>query len=232
MPEQIVAFRERVECAEGVAAFRFTKPEGYGFLPGQYFTLGLDTREGRQSKPFTHSDAPDDPFIELTTRLTGSAFKNALVALSPGEGVAVGGPFGRPALPEGTSRAAFLVGGVGVTPARSVLRDARHRRTGLEAVVFLGNQNESCMPYAAEFEAMHRVDSGIRVVNVLVAPSADWTGERGFISADIVRRYIDPDAGWHFVVAGPPAMVDAMSRLLDELAVPKERTSLERFSGY
>ncbi len=50
------------------------------------------------------------------------------------------GPAGRLILPAGARRVTFLVGGVGVTPVRSMLRDAAHRAEPWEdAAVFYGN---------------------------------------------------------------------------------------------
>jgi len=46
-----------------------------------------------------------------------------------------------------------------------------------------------------------------------------------------VRRYVDPADGRPFYVAGPPVMVTAMERVLDELGVEGEQRRIERFSG-
>lgn len=215
-------------CGSEIASFRFTKPEGYSFESGQYMVLTLATADGPQSKPFTHSQAPDDPYLELTTRLSGSAFKNALAALRPGDAVAVRGPAGHLVLPAGTARIAFLVGGVGITPARSMLRDAAHREAvWADAVVIFGNRDEGCIPFREEIEGM--AGSGVRLVNVLEHPGPSWTGETGFVSADIVRRHCSLSDGRLFCVSGPPVMVGAMERVLDELGVEESRRMIERF---
>jgi len=213
-------------------SFVFARPEGYRFEPGQYLSLTLQTREGPQTKQFSHCDAPGDDEIRILTRLTGSAFKEALLALRPGDDAGVRGPFGRLMLPPGQERAAFLVGGVGVGPARSIVRDAEQRGTGLTALVFDGNLDETCMPFRDEFDAIERDDVRVRFVHVLERPSAAWTGERGYITADLVRRYCDPAEGWHWFVTGPPAMVAAMRAVLKDLGVPASRASFEMFAGY
>jgi ferredoxin-NADP reductase len=227
-----VAFVGSEAIVPGVASFRFEKPAGYAFEPGQYLSLTLSTREGEQTKPFTHSEAPADPHLEITTRLTGSAFKDALAALTPGEGVVIDGPRGRMVLSREDRRVAFLVGGVGITPARSIIRDAVQRSTGLQVALFYGNQDEATIPFSAELASYATANPEIRVIHVLAAPGPGWTGERGFITADIVRRHVDPLDGWHWVVAGPPAMISAMERVVADLEIPVERVSFERFAGY
>jgi len=231
-PTYRVAFIERIDRAPATASFLFGKPEGYSFAAGQHFLLALDTAEGLQRKTFTHADAPDDPFVELTTRLSGSAYKNALEALRPGDQVDLAGPSGTMVIPEGQRKVAFLVGGVGITPARSILRDAVHRDVPLDALVFYGNRDEHNVPYAGEFRDMEVSHPNIRFVHVLQSPAEDWAGERGFITAEVVRRYADPAEDRLWVVAGPPAMIDPMEVVLNDLGIPDERRRFERFTGY
>jgi ferredoxin-NADP reductase len=227
-----VAFMERLDTAPGTGTFRFAKPVGYAFEPGQFLSLTLSTREGDQTKQFTHDHSPTDPYLEITTRLTGSAFKDALMAMAPGDMVRVTGPRGRMTLPEAVRKVAFLVGGVGITPARAIVRDAVERGTGLAIALFYGNQDESSIPFRDEFDGYAAAHPEVLVVHVLADPGPGWAGERGFISADTVRRHIDPLDGWHWVVTGPPAMIAAMGIVLSDLSVPAERVSTESFAGY
>jgi ferredoxin-NADP reductase len=225
-----VAYLGRDECGSDIVTLRFERPDGYAFRPGQWFTLRLDTDEGPLTRTFSHSSAPSDPVIDFTTRATGSSFKRALMALEPGQRVHVNGPGGRLSVGEDVQRVAFLVGGVGVTPVHSVLRDAHARgRRFNDALLLYGNRDESCVPFLGEFEAMG--DIGVRVVVVFEEPPEGWTGESGFITAETVRRHVDPADGRPFVVTGPPAMVAAMELVLDELEIPGERRRIERFSA-
>jgi len=227
-----VRFHAKMPCAPATATFLFGKPAGYSFTPGQYFSLTIATREGEQTKHFSHCDSPGDPHIELTTRLTGSAFKDALLALRTGDEVRIAGPRGRLTLPEGVTRVGFLVGGVGITPARSIIRDAVDRGTGLDVLCFYGNLDQSCIPFKTEFDAFEQSHPGIRFVHVLQTPLPGWEGERGFISAEVVRRHCDPLDGRYWISAGPPAMAEAMKAVFGQLGVPAEDYAMELFSGY
>lgn len=226
-----IEFRMKAAC-EGVTGFRFDKPPGYKFEAGQYFRLTLQTPEGERTESFSHASAPADPFIELATRMTGSPFKNILGELVRGDAVTIAGPYGDLTLPPGVEKACFLAGGVGITPARSIIRDAEQRRTGLRMRLFYGNHDQSCIPYSGEFAEYARKDRRFTVVPVLEDPLPGWAGERGLITADLVRRHMKELDGWHFFVAGPPAMVRAMEGVVAELKVPKERISAEDFTGY
>lgn len=218
--------------APGTGTFRLSRPDGFAFLAGQFVSVTLDTREGEQTKHFSIDSAPADPFVEITTRLTGSAFKDALVALRPGDRVRIAGPRGRLAVPENAAGVVFLAGGVGITPVRSIMRDQVQRGTGLPMVLFYGNPDQDNVPFGEEFDGYAREHPEITVVHVLAAPGAGWTGETGFITADVVRRHIDPGLGWRWIVTGPPAMIDAMRPVLADLDVPGDDVSLESFAGY
>lgn len=217
-------------CGEDVITLRLSRPEGYSFRPGQWFRLTLQTTQGELAETFSHCSAPGDPDLELTTRLSHSAFKQALALLEPGARVSIAGPGGRLSLPSDASRICFLVGGVGITPVRSMLRDAAATgRRFDDALLIYGNRDESCMPFSEELDALGSI--GVRVVRCLERPREGWTGERGFITAEMVRRHMDPTDGRPFLVAGPPVMVTAIEGVLDQLAVPAERRIVEKFGS-
>jgi len=225
-----VAFVQREACGSDIVTVRFEKPEGYSFVAGQWMTLRLETEDGPVTKTFTHCSAPSDPYLEITTRLSDSPYKHALAALTPGDVVHVNGPGGRLTLGPADTRLAFLAGGVGITPVRSTLRQAKvDGRSFVDVLLLYGNRDETCVPFLEEFEEM--ADMGVRTIVVYEQPPRLWTGERGFITAETVRRHVDPDDGRPFVVTGPPVMVEVMERVLDELEIPAERRRIERFSA-
>lgn len=221
----------RTECT-GTGLFSFTRPDGYGFTPGQFMRITLKTREGEQTKSFSHCDAPEDESSLVLTRLTGSAFKDALLALKPGDDVRVSGPHGELTVPAGKTKVGFLVGGVGVTPAASIVRDSVLRRSGLDCLVLYGNTDQSCIPLHARFAEYEAGGAPVRVVDVLSTPLPGWEGESGHITAEILKRHCDPADPRHWFASGPPGFVTAMRGVLDECGIPEDRVSFELFAGY
>jgi len=217
-------------CGSDVISARFTRPPGWGFTAGQWIVLTLPGGNPKPlSKTFTVCSAPSDDYLEITTRVSNSEYKRRLAALIVGERVTVSGPGGRLALPVGARRLAFLVGGVGITPVRSMLRQACSQGSTFDdAVVFYGNRDDSCVPFEAELEAM--AGCGVRVVPCFEHPRQGWVGERGFVTAEMVRRHLPAGVDDRpFIVAGPPQMVEAMVAVLDALGVSQERRLIERF---
>ena len=184
-------------CGAEIISVRFARPEGFDFKPGQWMILELAGNGPRLAETFTICSAPSDDYLEITTRLSGSDYKNALLRLRPGDHAAVSGPGGRLALPAGATGVTFLVGGVGITPVRSMLRDARVQgRRFDDALLLYGNRDDSCVPFRAEFEEM--ADRGVRTVLCFERPPAGWHGDSGFITAEVVGRYL------HARTAGTP----------------------------
>lgn len=216
-----------LRCGDDVVLGVLARPDGYEYRAGQWFRLTLGGDGSPETRTFSHSASPTDSAIEFGTRLSASSFKQALARLGAGDEVQISAPGGRLALPEGDPPLAFLAGGVGITPVRSLLRAAQAAGRDLsDAVLVYGNRDATCIPYRDELEAM--AGSGLAVVHVLEQPPEEWEGEAGFITAELVRRRADPE-GRTFVVSGPPVMVDAMERVLDEVGVPPQRRIVESF---
>lgn len=220
----------------GIRGFRFVRPVTYEFTAGQWFVITIPSEDGPLTKHFTHSSSPTEPFLEFTTRLTGSQFKNALEALPVGAEVQMEGPFGTFVLRDGVVRIAFLTGGIGVTPVRSILRYLADGGAGdspvPEIAVFLGNLSEDTITFKDDLESMAASLTGARVVNVLSAPSEGWDGHRGYITADIIRQELADPSSWTYYVSGPPPMVEAMRSALGAFDIPRKQMVLENFEGY
>jgi ferredoxin-NADP reductase len=220
-------------CGDGTGIFRFERPAEYRERAGQWLRLTLGTREGAVTHTLSDAAAPSEPTIDVAVRLTGSPFKDALLGLSPGATVSFQGPGGRLAIPEDARRVAFLMGGVGIAPARSLIRDRVLRNdASAELVLFYGNNDSSCVPFGDEFRDIDDRLDWFSLVEVIARPDPGWTGETGFITAELVRRHLDTAGDWRYVVAGPPAMLEPMRAVLDDLGVPAESRLFESFTGY
>jgi NAD(P)H-flavin reductase len=66
-------------------------------------------------------------------------------------------------------------------------------------------------------------------------PDNDWKGEQGYINQAMVTKYLDANEldNSIFYICGPPGMLNAMKKLLQEdLVIPKESIMVEVFTGY
>ena len=66
---------------------------------------------------------------------------------------------------------------------------------------------------------------------VLEKPSAGWTGEKGYIDAEVLARHLPPPYHNHeYYICGPDVMMDAIEKALSELGVPVSKYHSERYS--
>jgi glycine betaine catabolism B len=248
---------ESVPRVADIVSFRFNRPEAYRFKAGQWFVITFPSTDPEEpwEHHFSHSDSPSDPWMEFTTHLRGSEFKNALSELPPGSPVQIEGPYGAFVMPSHVERAAFLAGGIGITCVRSILRWAAHVQaipggeTGAagrtsaaaddapplalrEIVVFFANRSEDAIPFRDELDELAQALPGLRVVHVLSGPGEGWEGYSGHIEERILAAELEEPFSWSYFVSGPPAFDEAMREMLEARGVPVEQIKLERFEGY
>lgn len=243
-----VTYSGSIERAELTRSFRFGKPADFAYVAGQYAVFTLPGEPSARSAPaapaapneerrhhFTLSSSPTEPFVEFTTRMTGSPYKRALEAMAQGTRVRLGPVRGRFTLEAADgAKVAFITGGIGVTPARSMIRWAADTGTEVDIVLLLGNRDLAAAAFAEELDELDGlVGDRLTVVHCLEQPGPGWAGPVGRIGADLVRARTPDHRERTFYVCGPPAMVTAMRRMLvDEVGVADERVVLENFSGY
>ncbi len=227
----------KVPQVADVVSFRFERPEGYQFQPGQWFVVTFAGPDpvGPYEHHFSHSNAPSEPWLEFTTRLRGSEFKNALSALAIGSDVQIEGPYGTFVMSPEVERAAFLAGGIGITCVRSILQWVAHVRPPValrEMVLFFANHSEDAIPFAGELEGLAATMQGLRVVHVLSQPGDNWQGYRGHIDQAMLGAELPDAASWHYFVSGPPSFDLAMGDALLRWGIEASRIKMERFEGY
>jgi ferredoxin-NADP reductase len=228
---------EKISRSSDTGSYRFSRPPEYTFRAGQWFTITVATPEGPLDHHFSHADSPTEKAIELTTRLTGSPFKTSLDSLPIGAEVEILGPYGAFLFGYEKPKIAFLTGGIGITPVRSMLRylvdtDGAGRVAGQELTMFYGSMTEDGVIYKDEIDEFERDIPGLRVIHVITNPTPEWQGYGGFITAGIVRAELAEPKDWTYYVVGPPPMITAMDKVLEQLEIPQGQIVVESFTGY
>jgi predicted ferric reductase len=206
---------------------------GFRFSPGQF---GWLTVFGGPFKitghPFSFSSSADatDGRVEMTIRNLGD-FTSTIGTVPVGQRVYLDGPYGAFTLDRNPADMHVLIaGGVGVTPMMSILRTFADRGDRRPVILLYGSRDWDSITFREELEALApRLD--LTVVHVLSNPPEGWTGERGFINAEIFRRHLPPPYADHeYFICGPDAMMDAIETALGELRVPMAKYHSERYS--
>jgi ferredoxin-NADP reductase len=219
-----------------IKSFRFAIPGEVTFLPGQYLVLTIRINGADAVKHFSLSNSPTEKgCVEFTKRITGSEFSQALDRLQVGDWARIRLPYGSFTFAGEHGKIAFLVGGIGITPARSICKYACDMKLSSDIVLVYANRTEEDIAFHEDLIEMAAGNPRLRVVYTLDTPrdGAAWKGRTGVINGTLVREEL-PDFGERFFyLCGRPKMVDALRAMLaDELHVPGERIIWESFPGY
>lgn len=238
MPTIVLRLVEsRLEAADTMA-FRFQAEGMTKAAAGQYLMVKLDAPDDPRngSRSFTMANSPSEPHILIATRIRSSSpFKRRLAAMKPGETMEARGPMGKFTLHEGPAPALFLAGGIGVTPFRSIVKDAIDTdRTG-PVTLLISDRTPEMIPFRREMDGWAAAHPWLSIHRTVTRPQEvhePWNGRVGRIDPAWIRSCcadLDHAVGY---VAGPPAFVDDMSATLAALGFPPERVRSERFLGY
>ncbi|MBI4279815.1 MAG: FAD-dependent oxidoreductase [Armatimonadetes bacterium] len=241
MPKFTLPLAERRGVAEGTVGFFFDLAgRSFTFIPGQSVSVVLPELRYQDEKgnrrTFSIASSPADSHLLVATRMTGSAFKRTLGEVPPGTVVTVTGPMGEFTLPEDAGpRVVLIAGGIGITPFRSIIKDATERKAPHGITLFYANRTPEDAAFLDEMEGWARENPRIRFVPTMTKPHQSkrgWQGRTGYLDASMIREAVEDRDRATFYVAGPPAMVQGVLKILQEMGVGEDRTRVEEFSGY
>ncbi len=210
------------------------EPEGHRglrFQAGQYVWLTVgDSPFSLQQHPFSMTSSAEHPEqLELAIKDLGD-FTSEVQNVKPGTRAFLEGPYGALPMDPGAEAAVFVVGGIGVTPALSLLRTARDRGDRRPFVVLYGNLNRQEIAYRDALDELAE-QLELKLVHVLSDPADDWDGESGYITREVLDRQLAHLEGRdvQYFVCGPTPMMDLVEKALLARGVPRWRLLSERF---
>ena len=208
------------------------------FRPGQYFWVTLlDPPYDDEKGPRRHISVVTSPnergLLGLCTRLRKTAFKRSLAELPVGAEVDVEEPKGDFVLPHETDLPyVFIAGGIGITVFRSMLHYVAEEKLPHRVTLVYSNRDRESTAFLEELLELARGHENIGLV-LTITDDASWEGEHRRIGPELLRDHLGGDLNrFRYLLAGPPAMVEAVTAELRAAGIPDERIRPERFSGY
>ncbi|NIM45293.1 MAG: hypothetical protein GTO54_06630, partial [Nitrososphaeria archaeon] len=165
-------------------------------------------------------------------KLTGSEFSNALEALKTGDWAMIDAPYGKFTFEGEYEKIGLLSGGIGITPLRSICKYCTDMKLDTKIALLYGNLTEKDIVFRKELAEMQERNRNLKIVYTLDEPTEGWTGYKGYVDIDMVKKEIPDYLDRVFYTCGPPGMIKAMEKLLKDLNLPKEQIKREIFSGY
>jgi ferredoxin-NADP reductase len=230
----------RVEVAEGTMAFHFEKPPGFDFRPGQSADLTLlnppETDSEGNVRTFSIASAPFEDQLMFATRMRDTAFKRSLKKVPLGTAVKMDSAMGSFTLHKNSAKpAVFLAGGIGITPFSSIVRQADHDRAPHKLYLFYSNRRPEDAPFMEVLQDREKINPNFRFIPTMTEMSRSkkkWDGETGRINQEMLSKYLNDLQGPIYYIAGPPAMVSGMRKMLVECGVDEDDIRTDEFAGY
>jgi ferredoxin-NADP reductase len=240
MTTHTVKLRQRREVAEGTMAFHIEKPVGFQFKAGQFMNVTLiDPPEADaegNTRSFSIASAPFEEDLVFATRMRDTAFKRVFRRLELGSEIRISGPFGSFTLHTDASRpAVFLVGGIGITPFRSIILQAAKSKLAHKLYLFYSNRRPEDAAFLEDLQKAEQENPNYKFIGTMTQMQKSrvpWRGETGFIARQLLVKWIGNLSGPIYYSAGPPAMVASMRQMLTAEAISDDDVRTEEFSGY
>ncbi len=239
-----VALNEKKQLAEGTIAFIFEKPNGFHFQAGQHIRMTLlnppETDSEGTSRFFSLANAPQEKDLVIALRMRDTAFKRVLGHLPIGDKVRIEirlhSPQGSFALHDDPSQpAVFLIGGIGIVPAFSMIKDATERNLPHQMFLFYSNRRPEDALFLDELEQVAKHHPSFTLIATMTRPeqsAKSWRGETGFINHSMLKKYVDDLRSSMYYLAGLPEMASAMKTMLTASGVREENIRAEEFTGF
>jgi ferredoxin-NADP reductase len=216
-----------------VTSFRFPRPAELDYTAGQFLFISLKADGKELSKHFSFSSSPTEKtHIEFTKKLSDSDFSAALRALKKGDWARIDAPYGKFTFEGEHKRIGLLGGGIGITPFIGMCKYCTDMRLDTKVTLLYGNRTESDIAFRKELETMQTQNEHLKLVFTLNEADSEWKGATGFITADMIKKEIPDYKETVFYSCGPPAMVEIMGKLVQQLGLPETQLKREYFTGY
>jgi len=167
----------------------------------------------------------------FTVKNLGDWSGKQVPAIQPGEKVWLDGPHGVFSMDREQGMGyVFVAGGIGVTPLYSMLQTMEEREDVRPVVFFYGANTFDDMTFLDELIELSKRMPNLKPVPVITNPPKDWEGETGYITAEIMHKYLPKEyRRFKYLICGPKPLMDALEVALPELGVPPHNVLTERF---
>jgi nitric oxide dioxygenase len=227
---------ERIARTATTESFRFRPRERLSFAPGQFVQLLFDPGNGHNkelNKYISLSSSPEREYIEITKRLSESLFSRKLKGLQAGDNVLFSPPMGNCIFREGYGKIGFLIGGIGITPAISIIEYIIDKGLHTDICLAYSSRTEEEIAFKKELDQWAAINKNIKVgYAVTDCQPKDKTCVFGRINGEWIRQRMCDIAGRIIFIFGPPKMVEAMNAVAVGEGAKAENIRKENFVGY
>lgn len=234
-------FRAKLESARDLThdmrEFRFKAEEAApGFLPGQYALFYLPGLDAPRTYSMANVDDGSREWHFIVRRVAGGVGTVTLFDKVPvGATIQLDGPYGLAYLRTDSPRDIICIGGgSGLAPVMSIARGAiaEPKLANVKIHVFYGARTSKDLCGDADLRELQGYGSRLTFEAVLSMPeqSAEaWTGPTGFVHEHVQKFIGERWNDFEYYFCGPPAMAEAVQRMLMDKRVPYPQVHFDSF---
>jgi len=157
--------------------------------------------------------------------------------LKPGDKATISGPFGEFFIKDTKSEMIYIGGGAGMAPLRShVFELFKNRATDRKVSYWYGGRSLRELFYTDHFRAIEEEFPNFKYHLALSEPLPEdnWDGYTGFIHQVLYDNYLKDHPApedVEYYLCGPPMMLQACRKMLDDLGVENDNILFDDFGG-
>jgi len=229
MEQHIVKIISIDKVTHDVRRYKFEKPAGYKFLPGQATEVSINKPGMEEEKrPFTFTGLNEWDHLEFTIKSYNDhdGVTKKLGKLVPGDELIIRDVWGTINY---KGPGVFIAGGAGVTPFIAILRDLANRNLIDGNKLIFANKTRADIILENDFRKI----LAINFINILSDEKVEGY-ECGLISEKFLKEYIggiknSDGTQKMFYLCGPPPMMDAVEKQLNNLGIDNNFIVKEEF---
>ncbi len=198
------------------------------FIAGQFAWITInDTPFSLQQHPFSFASGEEDEYLKFTAKDSGD-FTSTWKSIETGTKAFLEGPFGSfTIVPD--KNLFLIMGGIGITPAMSMLRTLRQKKDKRKVILIYGNKDWQNITFREELEELKEV-LNMDLVHILLEPNDEWEGETGLIDKKFLEKYMPENKNeFIYFICGPGPLMDIAEISLRELGIDWRFIYSERF---
>ena len=229
---------EIIERTDDAKTFRFVSKDGYlpPFEAGQYINIFAEIDGVRTSRPYSLSSSPkqrayyDITVARIKTGFVSDYFLDCAKVGDTFESTAPAGEFHYNPVFHGKNLV-FLAGGSGITPFMSMIQEVLDTGLDRNIKLFYGSRTEESAIFLKELRDYSTRHDNFEFTLVVSEPTDSYEGETGFITGELIKKYVNDIDSTSFYICGPQIMYDFCKKELTNLNVPKRRLHQEMFGS-
>lgn len=210
----------------------YLQPQGEkpSFKAGQYLTVKVSNLTPTEGKAYSISSAPHEEEVRITIRKIG-LFSSSILEFAVGDTITTSRPYGY-FYPEtdNTSDLVFVVGGIGITPCLSIIKNLVHTGSPRTIHLLYSNQTESDIVFKDELTLLVKSSQKLFVHHFITREKPKSEGFiAGRISPTEILKLIPEPLTTEFFLCGSMNFTKSLWKELHDTGIPQHQLYTEGF---